>query len=433
MTVYLLQMLFDLAALIVGFGIAGLIRHGMLVFDATALQSLLPIFLVISSYAGAYSYEGVVSREGIHRVLTALAIAFAFYALVRFAIKEAPTLSRTYIFAGIGVAAVLLVVQRLLLIRFIRFRLGARFMKLLLVIDDQPIPVPDGFDVIDIADYGVTPDVNDPRVLDQISNLLLGADRVVVSSAVERRESWSLYLKGIGCNGELLVPELHSIGQLHASDGSSLVGIPVSTGPLDIRSRILKRAFDLCLTVPAIIALTPLLLIIAFAVKVSSPGPILFRQVRMGRGNRLFHVYKFRSMRTEATDDAGSRSASRDDNRITAVGRFIRKTSMDELPQLFNVLEGDMSLVGPRPHALGSLAGDELFWRIDQRYWQRHAIKPGITGLAQVRGFRGATDHRNDLMQRLQADLEYVSNWSLVGDVTILLRTFLVVVHKNAY
>ncbi len=433
MTIYLMQMAFDLAALIVGFGLAGLIRHGGLVFDTTALLSLLPVFLVISFYAGAYSYEGVASREGIHRVLTSLAIALAFYALVRFAIKEAPTLSRTYMFMGVGWAGVLLVVQRLLLIRYIRLRLGTRFMKLLLVIDGQPIPVPKGFDVIDIAEHGVTPDPNDPHALHKISHLLLGADRVVVSSAVERRESWSLFLKGIGCNGELLLPELHTIGQLHASDGSALVGIPVSTGPLDIRSRVLKRTFDLCLTVPAIIMLTPVLLLTALAVKLSSPGPVLFRQPRMGRGNRLFHVYKFRSMRTEAADNAGSRSASRDDDRITMVGRVIRRTSLDELPQLFNVLEGDMSLVGPRPHALGSLAGDELFWRIDQRYWLRHAIKPGITGLAQVRGFRGATDHRNDLMQRLQADLEYVSDWSLTGDVTILLRTLLVLVHKNAY
>ncbi|BBD99698.1 hypothetical protein SAMIE_1031990 [Sphingobium amiense] len=431
--IYLTQMAFDLVAVLIGFGLSGLIRLGDVVFDSTALISLLPIFLIISFYSGAYSYEGITTRSGISRVLTSLAIALGFYALVRFAIKEAPELSRIYIFLGIAIASLMLILQRLILMRLVRDKLNSRFMRRLLVIDGQPVSVPAGFEVVDVAEHGVTADPNDPHALHHISSLLVGADRVVVSASVERRESWSLYLKGIGCNGELLLPELRTIGQLHATDGSTLVGIPVSKGPLDIRSRVLKRTFDLSITVPAILALAPLLAIIAVAVKLSSPGPILFRQPRMGRGNRLFYVYKFRSMRVETSDTAGNRSASRDDDRITAVGRILRRTSLDELPQLFNVLEGDMSLVGPRPHALGSLAGDQLFWHIDPRYWLRHAIKPGITGLAQVRGFRGATDHRDDLMHRLQADLEYLSDWTMTGDLTILLRTFLVVVHKNAY
>src|SRR3546814_9616762 len=112
----------------------------------------------------------------------------------------------------------------------------------------------------------------------------------------------------------------------------------------------------------------------------------------MGRGNRIFRILKFRSMRVEATDANGARSASRDDDRITRVGKFIRATSIDELPQLINVLSGEMSLVGPRPHALGSTAGNELFWRVDRPYWHRHALKTGITGLAQIRGFRRATN-----------------------------------------
>jgi lipopolysaccharide/colanic/teichoic acid biosynthesis glycosyltransferase len=115
------------------------------------------------------------------------------------------------------------------------------------------------------------------------------------------------------------------------------------------------------------------------------------------------------------------------------VGRFIRATSIDELPQLINVLHGEMSLVGPRPHALGSLAGQELFWDIDSRYWHRHCLKPGITGLAQIRGLRGNTFCREDLARRLQADLEYMSNWSVWNDLAILLRTFFVIVHFNAF
>ena len=118
---------------------------------------------------------------------------------------------------------------------------------------------------------------------------------------------------------------------------------------------------------------------------------------------------------------------------MTRVGRFIRATSIDELPQLFNVLRGEMSLVGPRPHALGSLAGNELFWEVDERYWHRHACKPGLTGLAQVRGFRGATRERIDLANRLYADLEYLNGWTIWRDISILITTFRVIIHRNAY
>jgi lipopolysaccharide/colanic/teichoic acid biosynthesis glycosyltransferase len=138
-------------------------------------------------------------------------------------------------------------------------------------------------------------------------------------------------------------------------------------------------------------------------------------------------------MRTELGDESGSRSASRDDDRVTGVGRFLRRTSLDELPQLLNVLAGEMSVVGPRPHPLGCRADDELFWDIDDHYFDRHSIKPGITGLAQVRGFRGATEKKTDVTDRLRADLEYLDGWHIGRDVAIVARTIGVVVHSNAF
>ena len=138
-------------------------------------------------------------------------------------------------------------------------------------------------------------------------------------------------------------------------------------------------------------------------------------------------------MTLEGADSHGNRSASRNDDRITRVGKFIRRTSIDELPQLLNVLSGTMSIVGPRPHALGSRAADKLFWEVDPRYWHRHAAKPGLTGLAQVRGYRGATIIEDDLRNRLQADLEYLDTWSIWRDVKIIVMTFQVMVHKNAF
>ena len=138
-------------------------------------------------------------------------------------------------------------------------------------------------------------------------------------------------------------------------------------------------------------------------------------------------------MRSDASDEAGSRSASRDDDRVTRVGRFIRGTSIDELPQLINVLKGEMSIVGPRPHALGSRAEEQLFWAIEERYFDRHAIKPGMTGLAQVRGYRGATHRLSDVTDRLHADLEYLDGWHIGRDIGIMIRTLGVLVHSNAF
>jgi lipopolysaccharide/colanic/teichoic acid biosynthesis glycosyltransferase len=195
----------------------------------------------------------------------------------------------------------------------------------------------------------------------------------------------------------------------------------------------MKRAFDFALAFAGLVALSPVMLVIALLIKLADGGPVFFIQRRLGRGNRFFGMYKFRSMRVERADRDGNRSASRGDDRVTPIGRFIRRTSIDELPQLINVLRGEMSLVGPRPHAVGSQAGDKLFWRIDATYWNRHSLKPGLTGLAQIRGFRGATEEEADLQNRLDADLEYIRTWSPWGDALIVLKTLGVLVHRQAF
>lgn len=200
-----------------------------------------------------------------------------------------------------------------------------------------------------------------------------------------------------------------------------------------MRSRILKRMFDLLVAGIALLLLGPILLCVAAAIKLEDGGPVFFVQRRVGRGNRFFSIMKFRSMRVNTVGVDGSQSASKDDDRITRIGRIIRSTSIDELPQLLNVILGDMSLVGPRPHAIGSQAGDKLFWEVDARYWERHALKPGLTGLAQIRGLRGATEREEDLTGRLTADLEYLSGWSLWRDLWIMLMTLRVLVHDRAF
>lgn len=259
------------------------------------------------------------------------------------------------------------------------------------------------------------------------------AERVIVACPMERMDDWSVALKSLSARGEIVVPELLRFAPARVDEFDGQPTIIVAGGPFQFRDRLIKRFFDIVVATAATIALSPALIAAALAVKLTSPGPIIFRQPRIGRDARPFNIYKFRSMRTEASDRKADKLTARDDDRVTAVGRFLRKTSIDELPQLFNVLRGDMSIVGPRPHAAAAKAGDRLYWEVDERYWERHCIKPGMTGLAQVRGHRGSTDHHQDLIDRLQSDLEYVTKWSIWRDLRIIVATIGVLVHHKAY
>ena len=433
--VYCGQILLDFFAVAIGFAAANAARNGG--FAGAPEHGLyfiiIPLFMLASFHSRSYGFEALTSaRKAVSRIVGALAIALALHVIVLFTLKSMHDTSRIALFAGAALSFMLLVIFRLPMIRLTK-KLGSRFYRRILIVDDAPMDAPPYFEVIEAAQLELEPRIDDPFMLHNFSTLVAGADRIVVSCSPERRSLWAIYLKGTGCWGELLVPELMGISPVHHEADVAVAGVCVSNGPLDLSNRILKRMLDLALTLPALVVLLPLMILIAIMIKIDSSGPILFKQTRMGRGNRLFHVYKFRSMYDERSDHSGTRSVSRNDDRITRVGRLIRATSIDELPQLINVIEGDMSLVGPRPHALGSLAGDRLFWHVDERYWLRHTIKPGITGLAQVRGHRGATMRGDDLAQRLQSDLEYVSNWSILGDVAILIRTSLVIIHRNAY
>ncbi len=184
-----------------------------------------------------------------------------------------------------------------------------------------------------------------------------------------------------------------------------------------------KRAFDIVAASIGLCLAAPLLTTVAIAIKVTSPGPIFFRQKRYGYRNRRFWIYKFRTMHVHLADQSGTRQTKKDDPRITPLGRFLRKTSIDELPQLINVLRGDMSLVGPRPHVPGMLAGGMLYEELTPYYFQRHNMRPGITGLAQVSGFRGSTAAPTAAIDRLEYDLRYIEQWSLALDLFIIIRT----------
>jgi lipopolysaccharide/colanic/teichoic acid biosynthesis glycosyltransferase len=203
---------------------------------------------------------------------------------------------------------------------------------------------------------------------------------------------------------------------------------------LDKTARSVKRATDLAFALVALIVLAPLMAGIAAAIRLDSGGPILFRQRRVGLHGAPFVLLKFRTMYCWAGDPGPLRQATRHDPRVTRVGGWLRRHSLDELPQLFNVLMGAMSLVGPRPHAPGTCAGGRLFEEISHLYPARHCVKPGITGLAQVRGWRGETDTEDKLLRRIECDLEYIADWSASLDLRIIWRTALTVFRmRNAY
>jgi len=184
-----------------------------------------------------------------------------------------------------------------------------------------------------------------------------------------------------------------------------------------------KAAFDIVVGSLALLILSPLLLLIALAIRIDSSGPVLFRQPRLGFNNRLFTCYKFRTMHHGMTDLLGDRQATRGDARVTRLGKWLRALSLDELPQLLNVLKGDMSLVGPRPHPPNTKADDKLFGDVVAKYAFRHRVKPGITGWAQVNGWRGETRTVEQIENRVACDLAYIENWSIWFDLRIMLLT----------
>jgi lipopolysaccharide/colanic/teichoic acid biosynthesis glycosyltransferase len=304
----------------------------------------------------------------------------------------------------------------------------------LLIVDGATVPPGYHGDVLDAGKEGIAPNLHDPVQLSHLANIVGEYDRLVVSCADEQRRSeWAQMLKCYHVAGEVLLDDGSPLGAIAVDRFCGSDTVVVARGAMSLGNRLKKRTMDIIVSLAALIFLAPLFLVVAILIKLDGRGPVFFAQPRVGRGNRMFKILKFRSMRQEASDINGDRSASKDDDRVTRIGRIIRATSIDELPQFINVLWGDMSVVGPRPHALGSLAGDKLFWEVDSAYWRRHALKPGITGLAQVRGFRGATHEQTDLRNRLQSDLEYISGWSLWRDVKILLSTVRVVIHPRAY
>jgi putative colanic acid biosynthesis UDP-glucose lipid carrier transferase len=228
------------------------------------------------------------------------------------------------------------------------------------------------------------------------------------------------------------IPDIFSLRLVNHSL-NEIAGIPVLTlseTPFTGLRLVAKSLEDRILSALILILIAPLLLLIAIVVKLDSRGPAIYRQERAGWNGKTFRIWKFRSMYVDQPEAGVLKQAEKGDARVTKIGAFIRRTSLDELPQLINVLRGDMSLVGPRPHAIQH---DEEYSRRIADYFARQNIKPGITGLAQVRGYRGETNDVSMMVQRVESDIEYINTWSLWLDLTIMLRTTTAFTGKGAY
>ena len=211
--------------------------------------------------------------------------------------------------------------------------------------------------------------------------------------------------------------------------------LDVSDRPIADWDVVMKWLFDKIVGGLMLLAALPVMAVVAIAIKLDSRGPVLFKQKRYGFNNDLIEVYKFRSMYVDQSDAAANKLVTRDDPRVTRVGRFIRKASLDELPQLFNVVfKGNLSLVGPRPHAVNAKAEARLYDEAVDGYFARHRVKPGVTGWAQINGWRGETDTQEKIQKRVEYDLYYIENWSVLFDLYIVLMTpFALLKSENAY
>ena len=435
---YILLLLLDAFLLHCAFALAGLLYEGQWWHERNmlAVQTMLPLYFTIALYNQTYSGRSLADwLYAARQALVALLISAALLNFVAFYTKSNAQFSRVSVTLGLIMAGIALVALRRLVPVVVEKFWGGRTMNRLIIDDGGSDFTLDKAIAISAQQYDLDPTSHDPFMLDRLGRLLQNQDKVVVSCPRERRQAWAFLLKSAGVYGEIVSEPAHDLGatDVHRYEGQGRTTLVVSTGPLGLRSRISKRLFDITIAGGALVALSPVLLIVAALIKLEDGGPVLFVQRRLGRGNQFFDMLKFRSMRVEQNDANGDRSTGREDDRITKIGAFIRKTSIDELPQLINVLRGDMSIVGPRPHALGSRANSKLFWEVDAQYWRRHCLKPGLTGLAQVRGHRGATEQEKDLTDRLQSDLEYISGWSLRRDIAIVFQTIWVLRHDNAY
>ena len=408
------------------------------------------IFVPLLYNRGLYSPVALVNlKSQVRNILGLWTIAFLAFASVAFALKVGSDFSRgaVLLFGVVGLMAVLLhhalwckIVEPALEVGALRGR-----RSILLCMHEPPWAddtiqniardfVRHGYEIMKFFHFGT--DIPKKRVVEQVVAFARGSDieEIFFTADVQQWSEISNMAQDL-CVIPLpltLLPDARTaeLFQRPSQQFGSTVGVQFRRAPLSQTERFLKRLVDIVCSVGAIIALLPIFLIVALAIKLDSTGPVLFMQTRHGFNGKRFKILKFRTM-TVLEDGETIPQAVRGDSRITRIGLWLRMTSIDEIPQFFNVLKGDMSIVGPRPHAA---AHDNYYADLISRYAFRHHVKPGITGWAQVHGCRGETPTVNSMKERVDRDIWYIDNWSLLLDIYIILRTAVEVMRsRNAY
>lgn len=392
------------------------------------------------------------------RLLLAWTAAFALLLAAVFFFKVGHEFSRVWFATWYAVGAAVLLTDRLVVASFVRrwTRQGRIYRRAAIygsgTISEKLLHELEGDVDADIRITGIFDDRGDDRVarivagyphLGGLKELEAFArssrlDMVIVALPITAEQRVNEVTRALAVlPAEVKLPA-RSTELRFTADTYSRVGnvamIDLLEKPIADWGSVAKWMFDKFVGGLALLALAPLMLVVAAAIKLDSRGPVLFRQKRYGYNNQLVEVFKFRSMYTDRCDVNAAKLVTKDDPRVTRVGRFIRKTSIDELPQLFNVILGNLSLVGPRPHALEAKAAGSLYDKVVDGYFARHKVKPGITGWAQINGWRGETDTPEKILKRVEHDIYYIENWSLLLDVYILLKTpFALLKSENAY
>jgi Undecaprenyl-phosphate glucose phosphotransferase len=416
------------------------------------------------SFQAADLYEVQVFRrtlKQITRLISAWAFVFLLFIGASFFAKLGGEVSRVWLSSFFLLGLALLIVERLILRNLVRHwarqgRLDRRTIivgadengeKLIRALNAQQD------DDSDIRILGVFDDRNDSRSLDTCAGSpKLGKIDDILEFARRTRVDLVLFALPISAETRILqmlnklwvLPvdirlSAHTNKLRFRPRAYSYVGnvptLDVFEAPITDWDQVMKQLFDRVVGGLILLAAAPVMALVALAVKLDSPGPILFRQKRFGFNNERIDVFKFRSMYHHQADPTASKVVTKNDPRVTRVGKFIRRTSLDELPQLFNVVfKGNLSLVGPRPHAVQMKLQSRLFDEAVDGYFARHRVKPGITGWAQINGWRGEIDNEEKIQKRVEFDLYYIENWSVLFDLFILLKTpWALLKGENAY
>ncbi len=398
-------------------------------------------------YVGLYKFESLVNPVNVVRKIFVVCVSvFTLLVLMSFAFKVSEAFSRVWAFSWFSLVILSLSIGRIQFYSILKKLIasgkvvrtvaivgyGEQGQRLVKWVAENHVP---WLKLVGVFDDRMTRLEEKPEgvpLLGTTDDLIAYArsnhlDDIVVALpwSSEDRLSWLVDKLDVLPNAVNLSPDLvgYKFNNLQWVNYGGVPVVNVRKRPMDGWSYIVKAIEDKLLGAIILTLISPLMLLIAIAVKLDSNGPVFFRQKRYGFNNQLIEIWKFRSMYTDQEDSDASILVTKNDSRVTKMGAFLRRTSLDELPQFINVMKGEMSIVGPRPHALKASAEGRLYEEVVGDYAKRHKVKPGITGWAQVNGWRGETDTENKIQIRVEHDIYYIENWSVFLDIEIILRT----------